>query len=74
MKEIEKGSVKYLFITIISVAICGVIIFPLFDLILCSFITNSQFVYSIYNHVVQPVVFAVFFGLACWIFDRKKSK
>ena len=73
MKNIERGSKKYLIFLIVSVAICGIILYPLFDLIFCKFITNSDFNYSVIRHVIDPVVFAFIYGITIWILDKKKK-
>ena len=73
MKNIERGSKKYLFFLIVAVAICGMVLYPLFDLILCKFITNSNFDYSVHKHVIQPILFAFIYGITFWSFDKKKK-
>ena len=35
MRNIERGSIKHLVILIFAIAIFGIILYPLFDLILC---------------------------------------
>ena len=74
MKNIEKGSIKYLILLSISVAVFGIILYPIFDLILCKFITHSEFVYSIHSHIIQPVIFAIIFGLISWIIEKCRKK
>ena len=73
MKNIERGSKKYLVFLIFAVAICGMILYPLFDLILCKFITNSNFDYSVHKHVIQPILFAFIYGITFWSLDKKKK-
>ena len=73
MKNIERGSIKYLFALIITVAICGMILYPIFDLLLCKFITNSNFEYSIHQHIIQPVIFAIVYGIVYWLFEKKRK-
>lgn len=73
MKNIERGTTKYLAILIITVAICGIVLYPLFDLVYYKVITNSEFVYSIYRHIIQPIIFACFFGTTFWLIDRKRK-
>ena len=73
MKNIEKGSIKYLLILIVTIAIFGIILYTIFDLILCKFITNSKFIYSIHNHIIQPVLFAIIFGLISWIIEKNRK-
>lgn len=72
MKNIERGSKKYLIFLIVAVAICGMVLYPLFDLILCKFITNSNFDYSVHKHVIQPILFAFIYGITFWSLDKKK--
>ena len=73
MKNIERGSIKYLVIIIIAVAVCGVVLYPLFDLILCKFITHSDFIYSIHSHIIQPILFALIFGITFWVVDKNRK-
>ena len=73
MKNIERGTIKYLVSLIISVALCGMILYPLFDLVLCKFITKSIFEYSIHRHVIQPISFAFIYGLTIWLIDKKRK-
>ena len=70
--NIERGTIKYLVILIIAVAICGMALYPIFDLIYYKFITDSEFVYSIHDHIIQPILFAIIFGLTYWTVDKKK--
>ena len=73
MKNIERGTIKYLIVLIIATAICGTILYPLFDLIYYKVITNSKFVYSINRHIIQPILFACFFGTTFWLVDKKRK-
>ena len=73
MKNIERGSIKYLVILIIAVAVCGVILYPLFDLILCKIITHTDFIYSIHSHIIQPILFAFIFGTTFWAVDKNRK-
>ena len=71
MKNIERGTTKYLIVLIVAVSLCGMFLYPLFDLILCKFITNSEFTYSVYNFIIQPVLFGCIFGTTFWLVDKK---
>ena len=73
MKNIERGSIKYLAILIISVAVCGVVLYPFFNLIMCKFITHSDFIYSVYNHIIQPIIFAFVYGTTFWAIDKNRK-
>ena len=73
MRNIEKNSITYLILLIITISICGIILYPLFDLILCNLITNSKFTYSIQNHIIDPILFGIIFGIVSWVVDKKKK-
>lgn len=73
MKKFERGTIKYLIVLIFLVAVCGMILYPLFDLILCKFITKSLFEYSVHKHVIQPILFAVIYGVTFWSIDKKRK-
>lgn len=74
MKNIKRGTIKHLVILIIAISICGIILYPLFDLVFCKFITDSEFVYSVKSHIVQPITSAVIAGTLLWIVDKKSNK
>lgn len=73
MKNIERGTIKYLIILILAVAVCSMILYPLFDLVYYKVITNSEFVYSIHSHIIQPIIFACVFGTSFWLVDKKRK-
>lgn len=69
----KKDNIKYLVIWIFSIAIFEMILYPLFDLIICKFITNSRFIYSVNEHIIKPIFFGIILGLVLWVVDRKKE-
>lgn len=71
---IQKGSIIYLIMLIISISIMGIIIYPLFDLIYCRYITNSKFIYSVSNYITKPVLFGIVLGTTLWIVDKRNKK
>lgn len=71
IKNIERGSIKHLVVLTLACAICGVILYPIFDLLLCKFITNSKFVYSVHEYVIQPVLFGCIFSTILWLMEKK---
>lgn len=71
VKNIERGTIKHLVILIIMIAICGIIIYPFFDLIICKLLTHSKFIYSVKSHVIQPVISAVIAGTILWLLEKK---
>ena len=72
MRKIEKNSVLYCFLEILTVSVMGIILWPLLDFLYYKFITNSEFTYSVFKHVVEPIIFGCFFGVLSWVFNRKK--
>ena len=68
----KKGT-KYYILLILAVAICGIILYPLLDMLWYKFITHSEFEYSIYEHIVQPIIFALVYGIVYWLIDRKRN-
>ena len=73
MKNIEKGSIKYLIYLIVAIFIFSVILYPLFDIIFCKFIVKTEFVYTVQDYVLQPLLSSVICGLIIWAVDRKKK-
>ena len=71
MKKIERGSIKYLIILIISTFLFAIIIYPLVDLICCEFFTKKEFIYSIEDYIIQPLIFSLVFGVTYWFVDKK---
>ena len=72
MGQIEKGSIKNLFVQIVAFAVMGIILYPLFDLVVCNFFTHTEFVYSVSSHIVEPILFGVVMGLVFWLLDKRK--
>ena len=72
MNNIESGTIKYLIILVITISLFGIILYPLFDLLLCKFITKSEFTYSVHSYIVQPILFGCIFGTVSWLVDKKR--
>lgn len=70
MKKIEKGSTKHLIVLICAIAIAGIILYPLFDMVFCALITKSEFVYSVPDHVIEPIIFGMIIGIIFWIIEK----
>ena len=75
MKKIKDNKWLYTICFAIATSIMGIILYPLFDYLLCKFITNSQFVYSIHQHIVQPILFGIIISVILYapIFNRNKK-
>ena len=70
MKNKNFGSLKYLVFQIIVLCLVGIILYPIFDLLLCKFITNSTFAYSIHSYIIQPIIFGIIIGIVIWILEK----
>ncbi|MBQ9314145.1 MAG: hypothetical protein IJ220_03970 [Clostridia bacterium] len=73
MKNIERGSIKHLIILIIAIAVCGMILYPIYDLIFYKFITNSEFVYSFHSYIIRPLLFSLVLGTTLWVIEKKQK-
>ena len=74
MNNIDKGSVKYLIISIIAISIAGIILYPVLDFLYTKYITRSAFNYSITQHVVAPIVIGTIIEVCLWLFGKYSSK
>ena len=73
MKNVKRGSVKYLLLLIVAIIICGIILYPLFDLLYYKVIINSDFYYDIYRYIINPIIYGTILGIVLWFLDCKKK-
>ena len=75
MKKISENKWLYTLCSAVAISIMGIILYPLFDYLLCKYITNSEFSYSVHQHIIQPVLFGciIAFVLYAPIFKRNKK-
>ena len=73
MNNIERGSILNLVILIIAIAVFGMILYPIFDLVYYKFIINSEFVYTFHKYIIQPILFACIFGTVFWNVEKKRK-
>lgn len=67
---------KYFILNFVAVAIAGIIIWPLLDLLFEAMRGNS-FTWTVYGHIISPIVFAFFVTVVefvCWNFFHKENK
>ena len=74
MKKNESTSIDYLILLIVVIAVMGMIIWPLLDLFWCAIITHTKFVYSIAEHLIEPIIFGCIMGTVFWMLEKKKAK
>ena len=74
MSKIDKTSVVYILLEAVAVSVAGIILWPILDLLYHNIITHSDFNYSVFEHIVGPIVFGCFWGIISWINAILKSK
>ena len=74
MKKIEENVWLYILAYGVTVSIMGIILYPLFDMVWCKFLTRSDFKYNVYDHIISPIIFGVTFAVICGIYKFKKKK
>ena len=75
MRKIKENKWLYTLTFAIATSIMGIILYPLFDYLLCEFITKSKFVYSIHQHVFQPILFGFIIAILLYapLFNKRKD-
>ena len=73
MKKIESTSFQYLILQIVAISVAGMVLWPLLDLFWCAVLSHTQFVYSIPDHLVEPIVFGGIVGTVFWVLEKKKN-
>ena len=74
-KTINNLAIQALVFFILTIII-SLILWPLLDLLLCAFLTHSDFHYSFNNHILEPLIFSTIFTLVFYvppIFKSRKS-
>lgn len=66
-------TVKYFFVEFIGIGIASVIIWPLIDLLFTA-IDHKDFIWSIKDHIVFPIIFALIFTAIEFIFWKRFHK
>ena len=74
MKKLSENKFLYFIVMFITTSIVAMIIWPLFDFLVSKFITNSQFTYTIFDHIVKPTIFGAIFAAIDTIIISKKSE
>lgn len=71
--ELEKGSKLDLIFQTVGGIISAMIVFPIMDLIFCK-IDKTPFKYTIFNHIIEPIIFGIVFGLITWFIHKRQNK
>ena len=74
MKKVESTSVQYLILQIVAISVAGMILWPLLDLFWCAVISHTEFIYSVPDHIVDPIIFGFMMGTIIWVLEKRKVK
>ena len=69
-----RRTVPYFFLEVIAIGIAGMIIWPLLDLLFSKTIENKEFVWSVKDHIIEPLVFALIITNIEFIFWKRFHK
>ena len=71
MKKIKENKFLYNFI---SETIFALVFFPLLDMFFRVVIYKKEFVYSVNEHIISPIMFGFFYALFTIIFNKNDAK
>ena len=74
MEKLKKNKFLYIIVFGLIVGVVGMIIYPIFDLIICKIFTNTKFVWNVYNYIIKPLEFGMIFSIVyCLLFEFQFS-
>ena len=74
MEKLKKNKILYIIVFGLIVGVVGMIMYPVLDLIVCKFITNTKCVWNVYNHIIKPFEFGMIFSIIyCLLFVFRKN-
>ena len=73
MKKLKENRALCLIVNGLATGLAGIIIWPLLDLILCKLITRTDFVYSVHEHIIQPIIFGFIISIIIDLTFRRKN-
>ena len=71
MKKIKEKKFLYNFI---SETVFALVFFPLFDMFFRVVVDKKEFVYSVNDHILGPIMFGFFYALFTFIINKNDSK
>ncbi len=74
MKKLLENKYFVAFFMGIVTAVIGIILYPLFDILICKFITKSVFEYSVTKHIIEPTIFGFAMGIILYFPFNKNKK
>lgn len=72
--DVERGSVKYYVIEFVCLFVAAIIIWPLLDMFISAVFTHSEFTYSVFQHILEPALFAVIFTIIDFVIYKCQEK
>ena len=74
LDKIRKNRVKSSILTAVATYIAAIIIWPLLDLLWAKVITHSEFEYTVQSYILDPIIFALIFGLITFFVWKPETK
>ncbi len=71
MKKIKENKFLCIFIT---ETIFALVFFPLFDIFFRVVVDKKEFIYSVNEHIIGPILFGFFYALFAIIFNKNDVK
>ncbi|MBR3131784.1 hypothetical protein IKG31_04450 [Candidatus Saccharibacteria bacterium] len=74
LDNIRKNRIKSSIIIAAATFIAAMILWPLLDLFWSGVISHSEFIYNIKDYIIEPIIFAVIFGLITFFIWKPETK
>ena len=72
--KVERGSFKHYLLLVIFMILMGIIIYPILDLIICKFLTQTKFVYTAKEYIFKPMLHGLCIGSGLYFIDLSRIK
>ena len=74
LDNIRKNRIKSSITIAIVTFVAAMIIWPLRDLLWNSVISHNNFVYNIKDYIIEPIIFAIIFGVISYFIWKPETK
>ena len=72
-KKMEENKWLYILVYSVAIAVMGIILYPLMDLIFAK-INGNTFIYSAEQHIARPIIFGCIMGVILYFTSHKNNK
>lgn len=75
-KQLEKPIVQALSFFVIALVL-AMILWPLFDILMCNFITHGEFKYTVADYIIEPITFSAVMTVVLYVmryFHKQAAK